>query len=424
MSNHSHHGSARRPSLRKNVAALYVTQVFTYVVPLLTLPWLTRILEPEGFGKLAFATAICSYCSLLSDYGFNLSATRAVAIHIDDLKKRSEIFWNTLAVKTLLAAGAFCLLGLSSFIVPRLAGERSLLAISYLLVAGSVLTPLWYFQGLERQPTLSRITIVVRACSIPLIYWMVRTKADLLRAAGIAGAVPFLTGLICIVVLFKEGELLPAAVSRATIVETLRDGWHLFVSSSSASLYTTSNTVLLGFIAGNAAVGSYSAAEKLTQVALSGLSPLNQSFFPRISRQIHESPREAFVLIRKLLWIQGIATALLSCGLLLFAPIVINILYGKQFQSAVPVLRWLSPLPFLIGLSNVFGIQTMVPLGMKREFTRILLTAGAFNVVTLSVLAAHFQAIGAAISVLMAEVFVTLAMAQLLQSRKIPVFQS
>src|SRR4051794_32214402 len=99
------------PSLRKNIASLYGVQIAAYVAPLVTLPWLTRVLGPDGYGQIAFCNAVTSYFVLFADYGFNFSATRAVALHASDRAGRSKVFWNTLVAKSLLATVGFpCLL--------------------------------------------------------------------------------------------------------------------------------------------------------------------------------------------------------------------------------------------------------------------------------------------------------------------------
>ena len=104
------------PSLRRNIRALYVIQLSNYIAPLLTLPWLTRVLGPAQFGRLGFCLAVSNYLVLLADYGFNLSATRAIAVHAGDFAVRTRIFWNTMAVKALLAAlGLLLLLTLTLF---------------------------------------------------------------------------------------------------------------------------------------------------------------------------------------------------------------------------------------------------------------------------------------------------------------------
>ncbi len=79
------------PSLRKNVAALYGVQIASYAAPLVTLPWLTRTLGPSGFGQVSFCMAVTNYFVLFADYGFNLSATRQIAVHSDDRAGRSKM---------------------------------------------------------------------------------------------------------------------------------------------------------------------------------------------------------------------------------------------------------------------------------------------------------------------------------------------
>jgi PST family polysaccharide transporter len=195
----------------------------------------------------------------------------------------------------------------------------------------------------------------------------------------------------------------------------LKDGWHLFLSTASVSLYQATNTVVLGFVAGSVAVGHYSAAEKIVQAAQSLLSPITQSLYPRVSRLMHESRSEAFALLRRILRIQGSLSLAISLTLLLGAPLITTVLYSPQYAETTLVLRWLAPIPLLVALSNVFGIQTMLPMGMSRSVSRILLTAGLLNVGLLFVLTPLFGAPGTAISVSTTELFVTGVMALILR---------
>jgi PST family polysaccharide transporter len=181
--------------------------------------------------------------------------------------------------------------------------------------------------------------------------------------------------------------------------------------------------VLLGFVAGSVAVGYYSAAEKLIKAAQGLVNPLSQSFYPRVSRLMKESHEEAFKLLRRLLRLQGGYAFLISLAIFGFAPVITHLLYGPAYETTTDVLRWLSPLPFVIALSNVFGIQTMLPLGMNKTFSNIVLAAGALNVVALYVLASWFGAVGAAEAVLFAEVAVTVTMAVVLHGKDIPIFE-
>jgi polysaccharide transporter, PST family len=410
------------PSLRRNIGALYVIQLSNYAAPLLILPWLTRMLGPGQFGRLGFCLAVSNYFILLADYGFNLSATRAIAVHADDFAARSRIFWNTMAVKVLLAAVGFLVMLTLSFVVPPFAAQRSLLELSYLTVLGAVLTPLWLFQGLERQTLLSAITVSVRLAAVPVTILMVRGPTDLFKAVGIAGCTPIIVGAISLLFIVQGHHVGTASIRFHELVETFKDGWHQFVSNLSMSLYTNTNAVLLGLVAGPAAVGFYTPADRLIQATQGLLGPINQSVYPRVCRLMHESRPDAFVLIRKLLLLIGGVG--LSLSLLLFsgAPVLVKVIYGAAYHPVVPVLRWLSPLPFVIALSNVFGLHTMLPLGMQRTFSGIVMLAGVLNLITVVLLAHWFGPVGAAAAVLTTELFVTVLEAITLRRESVPIF--
>jgi O-antigen/teichoic acid export membrane protein len=315
------------------------------------------------------------------------------------------------------------LLGLSA-VVPQLQELRPLLLINYLTVVGTVLTPTWFFLGTEQQSTLSRITITARMLAVPLTFLLVRTPADLPFAAAIYSGTPVIVGLACLLTLARSRMLQPAAVTGSELAGAFKDGWPLFLSTASMSLYTSTNTALLGFVAGPVAVGYYSAAERVTGAAQGLLGPINQTMYPRISRLMQESRVEAYAIIRRSMRYVGALSMLLSVLLWVLAPYVVGILYGASYQPAVSVLRWLAPLPFVVGLSNVFGIQTMLPLGMKTTFSRIVLLAGPLNIALLLTLASAFGAKGAAASVLTTELLVTLAMAVSLWRLDVPIFRN
>ncbi len=413
----------RAPSLRKNVAALYAFQIASYGAPLAILPWLTRVLGPAGFGRIGFCGAVTGYFVLLAAYGFNFSATRQVATRWDDRAGRSKVFWTTLAVKTLIACAGLPCLMLLTFCAHQFAEQRLLLFVSYLTVFGTVLTPAWYFQGTERQAVLSGITIAVRIASIPAVFLLVRSASDVYVAALITSGVTVVVGCLCLGYLVKIDELDRIHFDGADLLSVLKDGWHLFLSTASMSLYQTTNTVVLGLVSGTVAVGHYSAAEKMIQAAQGLRAPINQSVYPRVSGLMKESRAAAFALVRRVLRIQGSIALALSVLLFAAAPPLIRIAYGSAYEETISVLRWLAFLPFLVGLSNVLGIHTMLAMGMNKVVSTILLTAGAINVAALYVLTHWFGAVGAAMSVVGTEFLITAAMALILKRRNIPVFK-
>jgi O-antigen/teichoic acid export membrane protein len=396
-----------KPSIRRNVISLFLLQGANYIFPLLTLPWLTRTLGPDGFGRIGFATAFCMYFSLFSDYGFNLSATRRIAIHRDDRIECSRIFWATFTTKVILAVAGFLFLLVVTSVVSRLTQERPLLIIGYLAVVGTVLTPIWYFQGIEQMTALTIVNLIARGATLPLIFILVHGKDDVWLAMLITSATGLLAGCFSIVALVRLRHVHWIAPSIADIRQSIQDGWHLFVSSVGISFYTTSTTIILGFVAGNVEVGYFTAAQRLIRASQAMITPLSQAVYPRISHLMHNSRDEAFALINKVFKLQSGLTFLVSLTLFLGAPFVIKVVFGPTYINAITTLRWLAPLPFVIGLSNIFAMQILLPLGFDRMVTNIVIFVGIVNIFAVFLLSKLYGSSGASVAVLFAEILVT-----------------
>jgi PST family polysaccharide transporter len=191
----------------------------------------------------------------------------------------------------------------------------------------------------------------------------------------------------------------------------------VFISTAAISLYTTSNSFLLGLMTNNTVVGYFSAAERLLRAATSALSPFTQAIYPHIATLAAQSRDLALAFIQKSLrWLASISFVE-SVALLLLAHPLVRLVLGPQFAQSEVLVKWMSFLPFLVAISNVLGIQTMVTFGLRREFSRILLVSGLVNIALLLPLAFWFGATGAAISVLTTECLVTAAMWVLLRRR-------
>ena len=209
----------------------------------------------------------------------------------------------------------------------------------------------------------------------------------------------------------------------AAMVREFKNGWHIFVSRMATTLYTTSNIVILGLLAGNASVAYYAAGDKIVR-AVQGLQiPLSQAIFPHIAKLASQSRDAALAFTSRVLRLVGILTLGLSVGLFVAAPYIARVALGEKFAPGVPVIRILAFLPFIIGLSNIFGVQVMVNFGLKRAMTRVLAAAGFVNIVVALVLAVPFQHIGISVTELLTEVLVTTGMYIVLRKNGIHVFR-
>ncbi|WP_259295074.1 flippase [Paraburkholderia sp. DHOC27] len=404
------------------MAALSVLQVANMVLPLATLPYLFRVLGPDHFGAYVFAQAAIAYLVLLADYGFNWSATGEIAKVQNDREAVSRIFWKTQAAKALVACVGLILLVLGVFLVPKLIELRPIMFATFPLVIGTVLFPQWLFQGLERMVFVTISTLSARLLVIPATYLLVHTTDDTWRAALIASSSTVVAGIISIVLIARTKLIARSFPSVDDVVEAFREGWHVFIATAAVSLYTTTNTVLLGFLTGNVTLGYFGAADKIRNVTQALIAPLSNALYPRVNALFAEDADRAFALVRKALCVLGAIMFVVSIVLWVGAPWIVRFGMGPGYEPVVEVLRWMAFVPWLVAMNNVLGVQMMLPLGMKKKFSEILLGSGVFNVALLIPLSLRFGAQGAAMSLLATETLVTGAMALYLIQKKVPFF--
>lgn len=408
---------AQYASLKGNVVSLFLVQWSSYIIPLITLPYLVRVLGPEKFGLLAFAQGFVQYFSLLTDYGFNLSATRQIAVNRSSNDKISEIFCATMLIKIILMISSLFVMGAVVATVPKFRHDWSVYFIAFLSVPGGVFFPTWFFQGMEQMRYISIVSIATKLLSSIAIFILVHREGDYLIATALQSGGLLVVGLLGIGFVWKVAPVRLRFPSKDCLKETLSEGWHIFISTAAISLYTTSNIFILGMLTNNVTVGYFSVADKLVTSVKNISGPVSQAIYPRISALAKESKTKALSLIhRSLVWL-GTSMFIVSCLLLVFATQLVHILIGSKFEPSIVLVQWMAFLPFLVALSNIFGIQTMLTFGMKAEFSRILIASGLINLALLFPLCIYWGAAGAAIAVTVTETLVTVIMALFISNR-------
>jgi PST family polysaccharide transporter len=269
-------------SLVSNFFSLVILQGANYLFPLLTVPYLFRILGVETFGLINFSTAFVQYFAILSDFGFNLSATKYIAANREDKDKRDKYFVNVLIAKLMLFLCGLVILLLIINFVDKFSENKAVYLLSYGSVLGSVLLPTWFFQGMEQMRYITKITIVTRTLAIIPIFFLVKSDTDFLLVPIFYGLGAIAAGLIGIYIVRVNFKLKFNfnKLSFSSVIDCLKESVDFFLSRLSLSLYTISNTFVLGMVLGNTAVGYYAAGEKLYMAVQSMYGPLNQALYP------------------------------------------------------------------------------------------------------------------------------------------------
>lgn len=396
--------------LLENITGLMVLQWLNYLIPLATLPYLVRTLGLAGYGRMAVAQAFVGYFILIVNYGFDLSATHSIALNRNDTRRISCLFSAVLVAKFgLLVVCTLLALPLIIYI-PVFHAHIGLYLVCLLALPNAALMPSWLFQGLERIKLLSYIGMGGSVLYFFSTFAFIHSQKDLL----IAALIPNISGFFVCCIGLAISPCFGVRFVRPDIQDVrnlMTEGFSLFLASAAISLYTATNVFLVGLIAGDAAAGVFNAADKITRAVQGLIAPVSQATFPHISALVVESKGRAAQFIRRLLVLQGGAMLILSFLLFVVPEQISGFLFGSAAVGIVPVLRWMSFLPFLIALSNVLGIQTMVTHQMRHSFSTILVAGGILNVALCLLTIPTFRASGAAASVLLTEIFITASMA-------------
>ena len=405
--------------LIENIFSLFTIRGIEYVLSFLTFPYLVRTVGVSYFGSLAFAQSIITYFSLFTDYGFNMTAPRDIARH-DQKEARGKVFAAVFGAKLfLLALTVLPLLALLLFLGARTTYSPMLFAITYLSVVGNVISPVWFFQGIQQMRYITLVNTVARITTALGIFSLVRSPEDYLWAAFLQSVPGIIAGAVSWWILFKRYPEVFQMAKWEDIKLALKDGWDIFVSTIAINIYTVSNTVILGMMTNSMVVGYFSSAQKIVNAVQRGLQPVTQAIYPHISKLFEESQDSALRFIRKIMKLYCGGNLGISLILLFGANPIMHLLMGKVYGESVQMLRALALLPFIVSLSQIFGIQTMLPCGMNKEFSRIIISSAILNTIMVFPLIYLLGGTGVCWSMLVTETFVTMTMGWTLHNKGI-----
>jgi O-antigen/teichoic acid export membrane protein len=309
-------------------------------------------------------------------------------------------------------------------VVPQLRHAAALLTVTFLYVLGTTMFPLWLFQGLEKLKLAAALVGTARLLAVPALFFFVRGPGDYVSAGAIQASVEAVAAVLALPWLMRGARLIWKRPSLSDMINSLRQGWPLFLSGSALFLSTSNATVILGFTAGQTEVGYFSAADKLIKAAVAALNPIGQALYPHLTGIKMRSTDQALRLIRKSFVAMGAFALLLSLVTFLFARPICDIVLGRSFAQSIAVLEWLSPLPLLLGLTNLLGTQTMLVFEMDRAFSRIMLRNLVVALPLMILASAIFGAVGAAAATSLMAVFLVIAMAAALHAQGLPIWRN
>ena len=408
-------------TILENMLSLTGLQFASYILPLITLPYLTWILGPELFGLTQYAISLITYFQFFTDYGFNLSATRELAIVKDDNDKVSRIFNSVMFIKIILCILSFLITILLITFVGKFNKDAIVYLLTFGMVIGYILFPTWLFQGMEYMKYTSILNIIGKVIFTVLIFLLIHKSSDYILVPVINSLGLIVVGIAGLYIAITRFNIKLSIPTKEDVKYHLKEGWHVFISTIAINMYTTTNTFLLGLFTNNTLVGYYSISEKIILAVNGLLNPISQALYPFISRSVNNDKKTSVVFIRKLSKIMAVVGLILSIGLLVFSKTIILTLFGPSYASSVIILQIMSIIPLAVSLSTIFGIQTMLTFNYKKAFTTIVMLGGILDIILGIVLIYLLKEVGIAISFTITEIFITIAMFIFLQNKGIKI---
>ena len=394
-------------SVKYNFIMNAILTVAGIIFPLITFPYISRVLLVEGSGKVAFATSVVTYFTMFASLGIPTYGVRACAIVRDNKEKLSKTVQELLIISGGTTLLTYIVFGISLFVIPEFAQERTLLLIVGLGIGLNTIGVQWLYNALEQYSYITTCSILFKVIGMILMFLLVKESSDYQIYGGvyvIASFGSYVLNFICLrkfVTFQKTGTY--------QFKQHLKHIMVFFAMSAGASIYQNLDVVMLRFLQSNEAVGYYNAGIKVKTVLVTCVTSLGTVLLPRLSYYIETADKKAFqLMVGKAFRFVFVAASAVTVYFSIFARESILLLSGEAFLPAVGPMMILMPTVLLIGLSNVTGIQILTPNGREREVMYSIWGGAILDFVLNLIVIPKFSANGAALSTLLAEGMVLL----------------
>ena len=379
--------------LIENIFSLLTLRALEYVLAFILVPYLIRVLGPLHFGMIAFMQGIMEYFRIFVDFGYSLTAPKVIA-QAEEQKIGflfAKYFYGKVCILIFVTLVFFAVYNLQRILLGNTI-DILLFQVMYCGIIGNVLFPVWFFQGIQKMRYITILNMSGRICTMLGIFLLVKSPDDYILAAFLQACTPLIAGIFSIVWLRKRYTGLFKWPTIGEIINSYKEGWSIFVSSLAVNLYTATNIVVLGMLTNNVIVGYYSAADKLITCVRRGIYAVSDAIYPFISKMMKDD---------------------ISKGL----QFIVKLLFGADYNLTVDVLRILSFVPLAVAISTVFGEETMLPLNMNSAYSRTLVLAAFFSLLSIFPLCYLWGAKGVAMTMLLTEFLIMIIMGGLLRKQ-------
>jgi PST family polysaccharide transporter len=387
----------------------YGLQYSRFVLPLMVMPYLSRILGPDAYGQVFMSISFGIMLSLGIEFGFYLSATREIAKHLDDENRVATTLANVLSAKLILIVVASAVAVIASMYVARFQQNPAFAyaGLAYAIAYG--MSPMWYYRAIEKMRMQTGLEIGGQFVAILLVFILVRVPNDALLVPIFQAAGAALAAGLGYAALYRNVPFLRPTLTGG--INAIQSGWTVFLFCSFCTLYSSAGVFLVGVLLPPSQVAFFGLAEKLFSAITSSIfAPFEITIFPRMNYLLANAPDKALKLAKTGLALLLGASLIITSGALVAAPFAVRMLFGMNFEPAAYILQLFSLALPVIAINQILGMQCMLPLRMDRALNLIICAGGICNIAFGFLIVPAYGAPAMAIARLVAEALVTSAM--------------
>ena len=386
-------------SLKANYIFNLVNTGTQFLFPLITFPYASRIMGPEGIGIVNFYQSIISYVILIAGLGIPLYGVKEIARVREDKEKLNQTTLEILSLHSALTVIAYLIIAILVIFVPRINENGGLFLLLSMSILFTTIGCEWFYKGTEDFKYITTLGIVVKTIAMFLLFLLVKERQDLLWY-----------GLFCVFVTVGSNFFNFIRLRRFISFKTfqfhcvgfkkhIKSILHIFVFSVITSLYLNLNPIILGFISSDDAVGYYSTGLKLFSITSSIVGSLAVVMLPRISYLIAEKKQDEFVSLTQKAYNFSIGLSLPLCLFLFFvSPYAIRVLCGNEFEPSIICCQLMSPIIVFLAISSLMGTQILYPMGEIKTINKFCAVGAVVDITLSFILVPIFAQVGTSIA--------------------------
>lgn len=356
-------------STLNNFLSLSVLQGVNMVLPLLTFPYLVRVLGIDNFGLINLSLAIIGYFNILVSFGFELSATKDISINRENKDKISEIFSSVICIKAAIFIISFIFLTIMIFSIDSMYENMLLYYITFGIVLGNILFPSWFFQGIEKMKYITIITVTSRILFTILIFIIVREENDFIFVPLFNSIGSIIGGVIALRIVFKNHDVNIYIPNKHVIIQQLNDSFYFFVSrvANNGSRYLS--TTIIGAFFGLTTVGYYTLVEKIFYAFTSLGGLVSQSIFPYMSR------KKDIYTFKKILLVSILITLPIISALMFFNEFLLMLVFDIKNEMLSNIFLIVFSGAMFSIVSSIIGYPLLAAFGYPKYANNSLIYA-------------------------------------------------